>query len=86
MPRHRHRTDDAASGSTPREIGAIRKSHAGRIRVALAFPNTYFVGMSNLGLQTAYSLFNAHDEIVCERVFLPPRQELKEQLNLLTDI
>lgn len=41
--------------------------------MALAFPNTYFVGMSNLGLQTVYSLFNADDRVVCERVFLPPK-------------
>jgi radical SAM superfamily enzyme YgiQ (UPF0313 family) len=59
-----------------REVGAIRKSHGGRLRVALAFPNTYFVGMSNLGLQTVYKLFNADDRVVCERVFLPPKQEL----------
>jgi radical SAM superfamily enzyme YgiQ (UPF0313 family) len=44
--------------------------------VALAFPNTYFVGMSNLGLQTVYRLFNGDERIVCERVFLPPKQEL----------
>ncbi len=56
-----------------REVGAVRKPHGGRLRVALAFPNTYFVGMSNLGLQTVYSLFNADDRVVCERVFLPPR-------------
>lgn len=54
-----------------REVGTITKPHGGRIRVALAFPNTYFVGMSNLGLQTVYSLFNADDRVVCERVFLP---------------
>lgn len=50
------------------------------MRVVLAFPNTYFVGMSNLGFQTVYSLFNAHDDIVCERVFLPPKTELAAQL------
>ena len=59
-----------------REIGVIHKPHGGRLRVALAFPNTYFVGMSNLGLQTVYPLFNADDRVVCERVFLPPKQEL----------
>lgn len=59
-----------------REVGAITKPHGGRLRVALAFPNTYFVGMSNLGLQTVYSLFNADDRVVCERVFLPPKQAL----------
>jgi radical SAM superfamily enzyme YgiQ (UPF0313 family) len=63
-----------------KEVGYVRKPHGGRLRVALAFPNTYFVGMSNLGFQTVYTLFNAHDGIVCERVFLPPKTELKETL------
>ena len=34
--------------------------------------------MSNLGFQTVYRLFNAEDDIVCERFFLPPKQELAE--------
>jgi radical SAM superfamily enzyme YgiQ (UPF0313 family) len=59
-----------------REVGFVRKPHGGRLRVALAFPNTYFVGMSNLGFQTVYRLFNADERVVCERVFLPPKQEL----------
>ncbi len=63
-----------------REVGAIRKSHRDRLRVALAFPNSYFVGMSNLGFQTVYRLFNESDDVVCERVFLPPKQELQEAL------
>jgi radical SAM superfamily enzyme YgiQ (UPF0313 family) len=63
-----------------REVGYVRKPHAGRIRVALAFPNTYFVGMSNLGFQTVYRLFNGLDDVVSERVFLPGKQELKEAL------
>ncbi len=63
-----------------KEVGYVRKPHGGRLRVALAFPNTYFVGMSNLGLQTVYKLFNAEDGIVCERVFLPPKTELAAQL------
>ena len=44
--------------------------------MALAFPNTYFVGMSNLGFQTIYTLLNAEPGIVCERVFLPPKSEI----------
>src|SRR5262249_45084384 len=36
----------------------------------------YWVGMSNLGFQTIYRLFNAEDDVVCERFFLPPKQEL----------
>ena len=63
-----------------REVGYVRKPHGGRLRVALAFPNTYFVGMSNLGFQTVYTLLNAEDGIVCERVFLPPKTELATQL------
>ena len=63
-----------------KEVGYVRKPHGGRLRVALAFPNTYFVGMSNLGFQTVYRLFNAEADIVCERVFLPPKSELADQL------
>ncbi len=63
-----------------REIGYVRKPHGGRLRVALAFPNTYFVGMSNLGFQTVYRIFNELEDVVCERVFLPGRQELAAQL------
>src|SRR5437867_8266735 len=63
-----------------KEVGYVRKPHGDRLRVALAFPNTYWVGMSNLGFQTVYRLFNDRDDIVCERVFLPPKQELAEQL------
>ncbi len=63
-----------------KETGYVRKPHGGRLRIALAFPNTYWVGMSNLGFQTVYRLFNAHPDIVCERVFLPPKQELAAQV------
>jgi radical SAM superfamily enzyme YgiQ (UPF0313 family) len=63
-----------------REVGYVQKPHGGRLRVALAFPNTYFVGMSSLGFQTVYRLFNSLDDVACERVFLPPKQELQAQL------
>ena len=74
--KHRERVRDVLA----REVGYVRKTHGGRLRVALAFPNTYYVGMSSLGFQTVYRLFNDLDDVVCERVFLPPKQELKEQL------
>jgi radical SAM superfamily enzyme YgiQ (UPF0313 family) len=61
-----------------KEVGYVKKPHGGRLRVALAFPNTYWVGMSNLGFQTVYRLFNDEDDIVCERFFLPPKTELAE--------
>jgi radical SAM superfamily enzyme YgiQ (UPF0313 family) len=69
----RERAQDLLS----REVGYVRKAHTDKLRVALAFPNTYFVGMSNLGFQTIYRLFNEQPDIVCERVFLPPKQELQ---------
>jgi radical SAM superfamily enzyme YgiQ (UPF0313 family) len=69
-----------------REVGYVRKPHGGRLRVALAFPNTYYVGMSSLGYQTVYRLFNELDDVVCERVFLPAKQELKAQLESRTPL
>jgi hypothetical protein len=61
-----------------KETGYDIKPQGARLRVALAFPNTYWVGMSNLGFQTVYRLFNDQPDISCERVFLPPKQELAE--------
>src|SRR5436190_5373357 len=67
---------ERAQVTLSKEVGYVKKPHGNRLRVALAFPNTYWVGMSNLGFQTVYRLFNAEDDIVCERFFLPPKQEL----------
>jgi len=67
---------ERARQTLAKEVGYVSKPHGSRLRVALAFPNTYWVGMSNLGLQTVYTLFNAEPDIVCERFFLPPKQEL----------
>ncbi|MCU0509660.1 MAG: radical SAM protein [Anaerolineae bacterium] len=52
-----------------RETGTIVKDHGGKLTVALAYPNTYAVGMSSLALQILYRLFNARPDVVCERVF-----------------
>jgi radical SAM superfamily enzyme YgiQ (UPF0313 family) len=41
----------------------------GAYRLALGFPNTYEVGMSNLGFQWVYRLFNRVPDLVCERFF-----------------
>ena len=63
------------------ETGAIRKSHGGRIRVALVYPNTYWVGMSNLGFQAVYYLLNQRPDTVCERAFLPEPQYCSSPIN-----
>src|SRR3954470_22691264 len=41
------------------------------LRIALCYPNTYAIGMANLGFQAMYELFNNIPEVSCERVFLP---------------
>lgn len=41
----------------------------GRHRVALGFPNSYEIGMSNLGFQWVYRLLNREEELSCERFF-----------------
>ncbi len=51
------------------------------LRVALVYPNTYHVGMSNLGFQTIYHLLNRRSDISCERVFLPDREEREKAGN-----
>jgi radical SAM superfamily enzyme YgiQ (UPF0313 family) len=75
-----HEQRERARAILAREVGYVTKPHGGRLRVALAFPNTYFVGMSNLGFQTVYRLFNDQPGVVCERFFLPPKSELAAQL------
>src|SRR6478672_10052240 len=69
---------ERAQVTLSKAVGYVKKPHGNRLRVALAFPNTYWVGMSNLGFQTMYRLFNAEDDVVCERFFLPPKQELAD--------
>jgi len=60
------------------ERGTIRKDWGGKISVALVYPNTYAVGMSNLGFQTIYRHLNAIPDVVCERVFAPDAEDADE--------
>lgn len=52
------------------EMGSIRKD-AAELRIALAFPDVYEVGMSHLGLRILYHILNGVDGIAAERVFAP---------------
>jgi radical SAM superfamily enzyme YgiQ (UPF0313 family) len=63
--RERHRTLREA------EIDLAPARHAGAFRVALCYPNLYYVGMSNLGFQGVFQLLNQLPDVVCERAFLP---------------
>ncbi len=54
------------------EVNSVRKDPEGcRLRFALAFPDTYEVGMSHLGLQILYAVLNGMTEVACERCYAP---------------
>ena len=55
-------------------------------KVAIVYPNTYFVGMSNLGLHIIYEEINLHPSSVCERIFLPEKKELDVYDNTKTPL
>ncbi|HLG17017.1 MAG TPA: radical SAM protein [Blastocatellia bacterium] len=46
--------------------------------VALAYPNTYHLGMSNLGFQAVYQLLNSYSGVSCERTFVPDADIARE--------
>lgn len=58
-----------------KEKGTIFKEHGGRVKICLIYPNYYQVGISNLGFQSVYRLFNERKDVVCERAFLPEKEE-----------
>ena len=56
----------------PLEQGAvIKEANDVRLRMALAFPDLYEVGMSHLGVRILYHLMNEKDWIYCERAYAP---------------
>ncbi len=61
-----------------KEKGTVFKDPGGRVTVCLVYPNTYHVGMSNLGFQGIYGFLNRDDAVVCERAFLPPEEDTEE--------
>ncbi|MDL1958121.1 MAG: radical SAM protein [Deltaproteobacteria bacterium] len=69
------------SRNSRNEKGSIRKKWAGRISIALIFPDAYSVGMSNLGLQSVYARLNAEDRLVAERFFVPNHLWFSEESN-----
>jgi radical SAM family uncharacterized protein/radical SAM-linked protein len=52
------------------EYQSVRKTDW-EVRIALAFPDVYDIGMSHLGTKILYSLLNKHPKIACERSFAP---------------
>ncbi len=68
----------AADRLLSHEQGTIRKSRERKTTVALVYPNSYYVGMSNLGFQSIYRLINSIPQAICERAFLPEPEEQQE--------
>jgi radical SAM superfamily enzyme YgiQ (UPF0313 family) len=66
------------------EEGWTRKLWGDSLKICLAYPNRYHTGMSNLGFQTIYRLINNHPDCLCERVFYPDDEELKESAEALS--
>ncbi len=64
------------------ETGAVRKDPGGKLNIALVYPNTYWVGMSNLGVHTMYRVFNDHPGICCERFFLDQEKSIESGRSL----
>ena len=69
-----------------REQGYYRYPAGTRARFALVYPNSYFVGMSNLGLHIIYDLLNQRSDTACERVFLPDRDKIQRYENTKTPL
>lgn len=68
------------------EEGYYRYPQGTRTAFALAYPNSYFVGMSNLGLHIIYEILNKRLDTACERFFLPERQQIKRYENTHTPL
>ena len=71
------------------EVPLQEIKQAGSFRIALCYPNLYFVGMSNLGFHSVYQMLNAHPDVLCERAFLPDdvdREDLERTGQPLTTV
>ncbi len=69
-----------------RESGTLYKDPGGKVNIVLVYPNTYHVGMSNLGFQGIYGFLNSMSEVVCERAFLPEERDLDEHIRTGTEL
>lgn len=71
---------------TRNESGAVRKTWHTQLRVALVYPNTYRIGMSNLGFQHVYNILNTSENFLAERFFLePPTHQTKSTYQVLSE-
>ena len=74
----RRKLIEKAEAVLSKEKGTIFKDPGGKINICLVYPNTYRVGMSNLGFQGVYGLLNGYPDAVCERAFLPDAEDFRQ--------
>lgn len=77
---------EKADNLLSKEKGTIFKDPGGKINICLVYPNTYHIGMSNLGFQGIYNLLNQRNDVVCERAFLPDDEDFDEYIRTETEI
>ena len=54
------------------EVNSVMKDKSEvNIRFAMCFPDVYEIGMSHLGIQILYDMFNRREDVWCERVYSP---------------
>lgn len=68
------------------EQGTMVFAPGSRRGFALVYPNTYHVGMSNLGFQIIYQQINKRGDTACERLFLPDRKTEPEYIRTNTPL
>ncbi|MBI2091510.1 MAG: radical SAM protein [Deltaproteobacteria bacterium] len=68
------------------EEGTVIKDFGGKRSIVLVYPNTYFVGMSNLGMHNIYRLLNEREDTACERAFLPEKNLIAEHKRTNTPV
>ncbi|MBR6530317.1 MAG: TIGR03960 family B12-binding radical SAM protein [Clostridia bacterium] len=53
------------------EVNEVKKDKEGKTRICFCFPDTYEIGMSNLGMRILYGVLNEEKDVYCERCFAP---------------
>ena len=70
--------EDELKSRLEKESGYTIHKAGGKIKFALAYPNFYKIGMSNLGIHIIYELLNSRGDTSCERFFLPEPKTLAD--------
>ncbi len=63
-----------------KEISLLTLKKNARINTALIYPNSYSVGMSNLGMHKVYDILNSREDTLCERVFFEKKRRQPQSI------